>query len=223
MSALVRYQLELLLRSHGWLPSFLGYALLMVVGVSAGDPLLGALGFGAPVLLPVTAWYVRCAVTAEPPAARACRVAAAGAARVQVAGLLAALTAGLLLAAAGAAAIWLVSGPVGNPGAPGVPVGAALVAGLLVSVVCVLLGLAVGALCSRPVLPRAQYGVLLVPGVSVLVLVVAGSPANTAVRLLVEGARTGRVGFPWVELPVACAVALLAAAGSARLAGRRTG
>ncbi len=221
MAALTRYQLELLLRSYGWLPPFLAYVLLMVVGVSAGDPLLGAFGYGAPVLLPVTAWLVRCAVTAEPAASRACSVAAAGPARVQLASLLAALTAGLLWAVGGSAALWAVSGPVSSPKAPGAPVGAALSAGLLASLVCVLLGAAVGALCNRPVLLRAQYGIPLALAGAVLVLVAPGSPANAAVRALVDGSRTGRVGEPWPELLAAGAVLALVAAGTAGLAGRR--
>ncbi|WP_371479864.1 ABC transporter [Kitasatospora sp. NBC_00315] len=221
MTALTRYQLELLLRSWGWLPPFLAYVLLMVVGVSAGDPLLGALGYGAPVLLPVTAWYTRCALTAEPPAARACRVAPAGAARVQLASLLAALTAGLLSAVAGLAVLWPLCGPVADPGAPAAPLAGALSAGLLASVVCVLLGLAVGALCNRPVLPRAQYGLPLALAGAVLALVASGSPANAAVRALVAAARSGRVDRPWTALLEALALTALVAAGTAWAAGRR--
>ncbi|MBD0669590.1 condensation domain-containing protein [Streptomyces sp. CBMA156] len=91
IGALTRYHLELLLRSHAWLPPFLAYALLMVVGVAAGDPLLGSLGLGAGALLPVSAWYVRSVLGAEPPASRACLVAAAGPVRVHLGALLAAL------------------------------------------------------------------------------------------------------------------------------------
>lgn len=159
VGALTRYHLELVLRGHGWLPPFLAYALLLVLGVTAGDPLLGGLGYGAGVLLPVSAWYVRTVLNAEPPASRACLVAAAGPARVQLGGLLAALTVGLVLAVAEVAGLWWSSGPVANPKADQPPVGTAVLAGLLASVVCVLLGVLVGALCNRPVFVRAPYGI----------------------------------------------------------------
>lgn len=221
VAALTRYHLELLLRGHGWLPPFLAYALLLVLGVSAGDPLLGALGYGAGVLLPVSAWYVRSALNAEPPASRACLVAAAGPARVQLSGLLAALTAGLVLAAAEVAGLWWVCGPVAGPKADQPPVRSALPAGLLASVVCVLLGVLVGALCNRPVLTRAQYGIPAAMALATAVLVAPGSPANTVLRALAAADRTGRVGPPWLELPAAAALLAVVAAGSAALAGRR--
>ena len=222
LGALTRYQLELLLRSYGWLPPFLAYVLLMVVGVSAGDPLLGAFGYGAPVLLPITAWLVRCTATAEPAASRACSVAAAGPVGVQLASLLAALTAGLLLAVGGSVVLWAASGPVGNPKVPGAPVGTALAAGLLASLVCVLLGAAAGALCNRPVLLRAQYGIPLALAGATVALVASASPANAAVRAVVEGSRTGRVVLPWAALLAAGALLALVAAGTAWLAVRRT-
>ncbi|OKI22581.1 ABC transporter [Streptomyces sp. CB03911] len=222
MRALIRYQAELLLRSYGWLPPFLAYALLMVVGVSIGDPLLGSQAVGAAVLLPVTAWLVRVVVTAEPAASRACLAAAATGPRVQLAALLTALSAGLLLAAGGTVALLVASGPVGNPGAPPAPVGEALVAGFLASVVCVLLGVAVGALCNRPVLLRGQYGIPLALAAATLVLVAPSSPANAAVRELVDASRSGRVGYPWAALAVAGLLLAAAAAGACGLAGRRT-
>ncbi|MCX5211141.1 ABC transporter [Kitasatospora sp. NBC_00240] len=178
MRALIRYQAELLLRSYGWLPPFLAYALLMVIGVSIGDPLLGSQAVGAAVLLPVTAWLVRVAVTAEPAASRACLAAAATGPRVHLAALLSALSAGLLLAAGGTFALLTASGPVSNPKAPPAPVGEAVPAGFLASVVCVLLGVAVGALCNRPVLLRGQYGIPLALAAATLVLVAPPSPAR---------------------------------------------
>ncbi|MFI9329647.1 ABC transporter [Kitasatospora sp. NPDC052868] len=224
LGALTRYHLELLLRSPGWLPPFLAYALLLVVGVSGGNPLLDDLGYGSAVLLPVTAWYVRCAVTAEPAASRACLVAAAGAFRVQLAALLAAVTAGLVLAAGGTSALWAVGGRVADPGvAAQPPEGPAVLEGLLASVVCVLLGAAVGAVCNRPVLLRPQYGIPTALGLSVLVLAAGASPANAAVRGLITGARSGRVGYPWLELLLAAGLLAAVAAGSSALAGRRPG
>ncbi|MFD4659882.1 ABC transporter [Kitasatospora sp. NPDC058444] len=222
IGALTRYHLELLVRSHAWLPPFLTYALLLVVGVAAGDPLLGGLGFGAGVLLPVSAWYVRGVLNAEPPASRACLVAAAGPVRVHLGALLAALTVSLVLAAGQVAAVWWTSGAVADPGARREPgAGVAVAAGLAASVVCALLGVLVGALANRPVPVRAQYGIPAALGLAALLLVVPVSPANAAVSGLVSAARTGRVAVPWASL--AAAVVLLAAvgAGVAALAGRR--
>ncbi|MFJ7276643.1 ABC transporter [Kitasatospora sp. NPDC098663] len=222
VGALARYHLELLVRSHAWLPPFLAYALLLVVGVSAGNPLLGDLGYGAAVLLPVSAWYVRSALGAEPPASRACLVAAAGPLRVHLGALLAALTAGLVLAAAEVAALWWLSGTVANPGVERQPpVGPALAAGASAAVVCVLLGVVAGALANRPVLARPQYGIAVALVLAALALVAPLSPANAAVRGLVSAARTGRVAVPWAELPLAAVLLAAAAAGAAALAGRR--
>ncbi len=245
MAALVRYQIELLIRSHRWLPPFLAYTLLMGIGISGDQAMMDSFGYNAAMLVPVTAWFVRCALTADPAPARACLVAALGSARVQLASLVAALTAGLLLAGGGVLVVLLVSGHTVNPPArqeapgtaaglaglaggladgrrPEVPASSAALAGLLAAVACVLVGLAVGALCSRPVLLRAQYGILATLGLAVLVLVVGGSPANSAVRALVGGARLDRVDFPVAALLLAAALAVLVAAGTAVLAGRRT-
>ncbi|MER6299359.1 ABC transporter [Kitasatospora sp. NPDC001539] len=222
VGALTRYHLELLVRSHAWLPPFLAFALLLVIGVSAGDPLLGGLGYGAGALLPVSAWFVRAVLTAEPPAARACLVAAAGPARVHLAALLAALTAALLLAVGQVAAVWWVSGAVADPGARWDPgVGRALLAGLSTSVVCALSGVVAGALGNRPVVVRSPYGILAALGLAAAALVAPFSPANAAVRALVAAARTGRVALPWGELVLATALLAVVGAGAAVLAGRR--
>ncbi|MFJ9769809.1 ABC transporter [Kitasatospora sp. NPDC101157] len=222
VGALTRYHLELLVRSHAWLPPFLAFALLMVIGVTPGDPLLGGLGYGAGLLVPVSAWYVRSALTAEPPASRACLVAVAGPARVHLGALLAALTAGLVLAAGEVAVLWWISGAVVNRGAQQDPgVGRALLAGLATSVACVLLGALAGSLGNRPVPVRAPYGILAALGLSAAALVVPFSPANAAVRGVVTAARTGRLAVPWGEALLAVALFTAAAAGLAALAGRR--
>ncbi|MEV7600375.1 ABC transporter [Kitasatospora sp. NPDC089797] len=224
VGALTRYHLELLVRSHAWLPPFLAFALLLVVGVTAGDPLLGGLGYGAGLLVPVSAWFVRGVLTAEPPAARACLVAAAGPARVHLAALLAALTAGLLLAVGEVAALWWVSGAVANPGAgvdPGV--GRALLAGLTAAVVCVLLGVVAGAVANRPLLVRSPYDVLAALGLAAAALVLPVSPANAAVRGVVTAARTGGLGVPWGQLLLSVVLVAAVGAGAAASAGRRPG
>ncbi|MGW2372751.1 MULTISPECIES: ABC transporter [Kitasatospora] len=222
VGALTRYHLELLVRSHGWLPPFLAFALLLVIGVTAGDPLLGGLGYGAGLLVPVSAWYVRGALTAEPPASRACLVAVAGPARVHLGALLAALTVGLLLAVGEVAVLWWISGAVANPGAQRDPgVGPAVLAGLTTSVVCVLLGVLAGALGNRPVLVRGPYGILATLGLAAAALVVPVSPANAALGGVVTAARTGQLAVPWGELLLAVALFVVGGAGVAALAGRR--
>ncbi|SOB82413.1 ABC transporter [Streptomyces sp. 1331.2] len=222
LGSLTRYHLELLVRSHAWLPPFLAYVLLLVIGVTAGDPLLGALGFGAGVLLPVSAWYVRSVLAAEPPASRACLVAVAGPARVHLGALLAALTVSLLLAAGQVAALWWAGGAVADPGAGATPgVGTALLAGLLTSVVCALLGVLAGALTNRPLAARGPYGIPAALALATLLLVVPVSPANAALRALVSAGRTGRVALPWLELLLAVVLLAAGCAGAAALAGRR--
>ncbi|WP_371498745.1 ABC transporter [Kitasatospora sp. NBC_00374] len=215
MRVLTRYRLELLVRSQRWLPPVLAYLLLMGIGVTAGDDPSGILGWQAGVLLPVTVWLVRCAVTVEPAASRACLVTAAGAARVHLSALLAALVCGLALACAGTAAalavgarpedaLWRVAG-----------------AGLLAGVVAVLLGVAVGALTNRPVLLGSQYGIPLGLAAATLVVAAPGSPANLTIRTLVTGSRHGGVELlPWPPV-VALLVAAAATAGAALVARRR--
>ncbi|MFI2610319.1 ABC transporter [Kitasatospora sp. NPDC018619] len=222
LGATARYHLELLLRSPAWLPPFLAYALVLVVGVSAGDPLLGSLGFGAGALLPVSAWYVRAVLGAEPPASRACLVAAVGPVRVHLGALLAALTVSLVLAVAQVAVVWWTSGPVADAGARQDPgAGPAVLAGLAASVACALLGVLAGAVANRPLLVRAQYGVPAALVLAVLLLAVPVSPANAAVRGLVSAARTGRVAVPWASLAAAAVLLAVVGAGVAALAGRR--
>ncbi|MEV6211242.1 ABC transporter [Kitasatospora sp. NPDC051914] len=218
MTALVRYHLELLLRSHRWVPPALGYGLLMVLGLSGGDEPLAGHAWSAGMLLPVTAWLVRCAVTAEPSASRACLVAAAGARRVHRAALLAALAVGAVLGAAGTAAV-LATGGQSKAGA-----GPALAAGLAATAVCLLLGLAVGALCNRPVLPTGPYGIVAAVGAVVLVLLAPWAPAHVVVRELVRGAEHGEVDLSATVLPALAAAAVLAVAavaGASALAARR--
>ncbi|MCX4747148.1 ABC transporter [Kitasatospora sp. NBC_01287] len=222
MSALIRYQLALLLRSQRWLPPFLAYLLVLGTGVAGDQPMMDCLGYAAAVLVPVTAWYARCTLTADPPQARACLVAAAGAARVQLASLAAALVAGLVLAVLEVVAIWLVCGRTTILAGHEVPWAQAALAGLLAAVCGVLVGVAAGALSHRPVLLRGSYGILAALGLSVLALVVPHSPANAAVRALVLGSQLARVRYPLAALAVAALLALLAAAGTAALARRRT-
>lgn len=70
MTALLRYQTALLVRSQRWLAPVLLYAAFIAVGVQWGQPVLDSLGYTAAGLLPVTAWLVQlCAARSRPPPA----------------------------------------------------------------------------------------------------------------------------------------------------------
>ena len=84
MTALLRYQADLLVRSQRWLPPVILYAVFLGIGVQSGQPVLDSLGDTAAGLLPVAAWLVRICVTGEPDAARACAAAARGPASTPV-------------------------------------------------------------------------------------------------------------------------------------------
>ncbi|MEU3908017.1 hypothetical protein AB0F20_30105 [Streptomyces goshikiensis] len=88
MTALLRYQGALLLRSQRWLAPVLLYAAFLAVGFRPGDPVPDSLGYSAAALVPVTAWLVRTCLSVEPDAARDCAAAAAGPVRVHAAALL---------------------------------------------------------------------------------------------------------------------------------------
>ncbi|MFD8985865.1 ABC transporter [Streptomyces sp. NPDC059564] len=207
MTALLRYQAALLLRSQRWIAPLVVYAAFVAVGVRPGDPALDSLGYAAAGLVPQTAWLVRICVTAEPPAARAVAAAAAGPLRVHAAALLTALAGALSAGVAGAAFALLCGDLAGHS-----PLRAAL-AGAVAVAVCALTGAAVGAVCSRPLVRGRGLAVLAGGLGSLLAWVAAPSPARRAVTALVESARTGAVPLPLGSL--AGAVLLAAAAGTA--------
>ncbi|MEU6898544.1 hypothetical protein [Streptomyces virginiae] len=215
MTALLRYQGALLLRSQRWLAPFVAYAAFVAVGIRPGDPVLDSLGYAAAGLVPLAAWLVRICVTNEPGAARDCAAAAAGPVRVHAAALLTGLAGALLTGALAAAAALLVcdraaTGP-----------GAAAVAGALVTVVCALTGSAVGALSGRPLVRRRGYGILAAALGSLLALVLAPSPARGAVSALVSGARSGTAEVPLTALAVALALAAATGTAACLAAARR--
>ncbi|WP_024755084.1 hypothetical protein [Streptomyces exfoliatus] len=212
MTALLRYQAGLLLRSQRWLAPLLLYAAFLAVGVRAGEPVLGALGFSAAALVPVTAWCVRICLTQEPPAARNVLAAAAGRSR----GHLAALLTGTALP--GLLGVLAVLGLTATGDRRGVGAPAATGAGLLATAACVLTGAAVGALTARPFLKAAGWSVAALVTGSLLALVTTGSPAKHALTALVTGSRTATAQLPWL----ACAGAVLLAAATAVLACRAT-
>lgn len=170
MTALLRYQGALLLRSQRWIAPLIAYAALVAVGIRPGDPVADSLGLVAAGLVPAAAWLVRICVSVEPDAARACTAAAAGPVRVHAAALLTAST-GALLAGAAAAAVALLTGD-----RSGTDPGRAALAGALAVAACALTGAAVGALCSRPLVRRRGHGILAATLGSLLALILAVSP-----------------------------------------------
>ncbi|WP_329124345.1 ABC transporter [Streptomyces sp. NBC_01465] len=221
MTALLRYQTELLLRSQRWLPPVLLYGIFLAVGAQGGDPVLDSLGVAAAALLPVTAWLVRICATQEPPAARHCAAAATSPARVHLSCLGAASVCAAVLAVAGTAVITAMSDPSSTDHQTAVPRLSAAAAGLLAALVCALVGAAVGALCTWPVLRSTGWSVTATALAALLVLVTTGSPAHTAVYGLVSGSRTGTVHIPLLPLAASAAIAAAAAAVVCRLTSRR--
>lgn len=222
MTALVRYQAGLLVRSQRWLAPVLLYAAFLAVGVRAGQPVLDSLGYTAAGLLPVTAWLVRVCVTQEPPAARAVVAAAVGGQpRAHLAALLTALGCAGLLGAAATAVVSAISDPASTDHSVRVPLPAAGAAGLLATACCVLLGAAVGALCTRPLLHGRGWSIAATVLASLLALVTAGSPAEHAVTGLATGSLTGTVRMPVLPLLGAAAIAAAALALACRLTSVR--
>ncbi|WP_316772134.1 ABC transporter [Streptomyces sasae] len=222
MTALLRYQTALLLRSQRWLPPVILYAVFLGVGVQSGQPVLDSLGYTAAGLLPVAAWLVRICVTGEPPAARACVVAARGPARAHLAALLTALFAAVVLGTAATLLVTVISQHATNDHRLPVPALRAGAAGLLATLACALLGSAVGALTNRPLLRSPGRAVPAMLLAALLSTVAAGSPAQAAVSGLVTGSESGRI--PVSPLPVAAAVLLTTAAFAVACAlnGRRS-
>ncbi|WP_413752494.1 ABC transporter [Streptomyces sp. R-74717] len=221
MTALLRYQTALLIRSQRWLAPVLLYAAFLGIGVQSGQPVLDSLGYAAAGLLPVTAWLVQLCVNQEPPAARTVTAAVAGSPRVHLASLLAALGCAGLLGAAATLIVLLISKPASADNAVRVPLLPAGLAGLLAAVCCVLLGAAVGALCTRPLLHRRGWSVATTVLAALLALVTSGSPANHAVTGLVTGSRTGTVHVPLLPLVAAAALAAAVAALACKLTSLR--
>ncbi|MFE2070260.1 ABC transporter [Streptomyces sp. NPDC059467] len=222
MTALLRYQTALLLRSQRWLPPVILYAVFLGVGVQSGQPVLDSLGYTAAGLLPVAAWLVRICVTGEPPAARACLVAARGPARAHLAALLTALSAAVVLGTAATLLVTVISQHATNDHRLPVPPLRAGAAGLLATLACALLGSAVGALTNRPLLRSPGRAVPAMLLAALLSTVAAGSPAQAAVSGLVTGSESGRI--PVSPLPVAAAALLTTAtfAVACALNGRRS-
>ncbi|MEV4940261.1 ABC transporter [Streptomyces zaomyceticus] len=212
MTALLRYQTGLLLRSQRWLAPLLLYAAVLGVGVNVGEPVLGALGLTSAALLPVTAWSVRICATQEPAAARNVVAAAAGRGRAHLAAL---VTGAALPVLVGAVAVLAVTATGDRRGVTAI---AATTTGLLAAVSCALTGAVVGALVSRPFVRAPGWSFAALVLGSLLALVTTGSPAKHAMTALITGARTATADPPWL----ACAGAVLLAAATAFAACRAT-
>lgn len=197
MSALLRYQAAILLRSHRWIFPLIGYALLITVGAAGSSSLAESLDWSAAMLVPVVAFLTRAMLTAEPDAARACVAAATSPVRAQLATLLTALGAGTVLGLVSACFDVLTSEtattgqpPPGGMAAklsaigdhPGIVAG-----GLLTALVCLLVGSAVGALCNPPILRHPGAAMLTTLAAIILALATDISPAAAAVRLTSQG------------------------------------
>jgi hypothetical protein len=233
MTALVRYQTAILLRSHRWVFPLIAYGVLILTGATGGPPvgppwlsLADGLDWSAAMLIPVAAFLTRSMLTAEPDAARACVSAAAGPARAQLAALLVALGGGIVLAVAGTCFEVITNPPVsGHPGGPLGAVGAALehpvtlAAGLAMTVVCLLVGSAVGALCNPPLLRHPATAMLATLAAAVFALASEVSPAGAALRHASSAQSPHWPGAPDL-VAAACLVAVTWTA-SALVAARR--
>jgi hypothetical protein len=221
MTALLRYQISLLLRSQRWLPPVVLFGIFLGVGVRSGQPILDSLGYQAAALLPVTAWLVRICVTQEPAASRDVTAAACGPHRVHLAALLAAVVCAGVLGTVATVVVTLISDPMNVDHTVEISPLSAGAAGLLAAAVCLLLGGAAGALCNRPLVRGRGLSMGATGLVALLALVAGGSPAKYAVSALVTGSITGAVHLPLLPLAAAVLVAAAAAAVATRLGALR--
>jgi hypothetical protein len=214
MTALIRYQTALLLRSQRWLAPFLVYVAFVAVGIRPGDPVLDSLGYAVAGLVPVTAWVVRICLVQEPPAARAVTAAAAGRLRAHLATILTGFLAALLV---GVVTVLAVTALADRRGLTPLAAGTA---GLTAASVCVLTGTAVGALTTRPLIQARGWSLAALLLGSLLALVTLGSPVRTVLTSLTTAARATPVTVPspWSSL----LLALILATASGSLACRAT-
>jgi hypothetical protein len=189
VTALLRYQTAILLRSHRWIFPLIAYGLLIAVGAAGSTSLAETMDWSGAMLLPVAAFLTRGMLTAEPDAARACVSAAAGPVRAQLATLIVPLGAGAVLALAATVLDVLTAAAAASAPRPGLgaKVAAAaghpgiVAAGLLIALVCLLVGSAVGALCNPPLLRHRAAAMLSTLAAIIVALVTEVSPANAAI------------------------------------------
>jgi len=189
VTALLRYQSAILLRSHRWIFPLIGYGLLVGVGEAGSSSLAETLDWSGAMLVPVVAFLTRGMLTAEPDAARACVAAAASPVRAQLATLIVPLGGGVVLGVA--AAVFDVLTAEAAARAPGSGLAGKVTAaaghpaivagGLLIALVCLLVGSAVGALCNPPLLRHRAAAMLSTLAAIIIALVADVSPASAAI------------------------------------------
>lgn len=222
MTALLRYQAAIMLRSQRWLFPFLLYAALLAAGATGPTPLSDGLTWSAAALVPTVALLTRLMLTAEPDAARACVAVAAGPVRAQFAVLVTALFGGMALGLVGSLFELATAEPASGHGSGGLagrltstfdhP--GTLAAGLGTTVVCLLIGSAVGALCNPPLLRQQGMALLATSAAVVFALASAVSPASAALR----SGGSALHGAHWPGgLPFAAAACLLAVTWAASM------
>jgi hypothetical protein len=228
VTALLRYQAAIMLRSHRWLFPLLAYIALIAAGVAGGGtPLSGGLSWSAAMLVPVVAFGTRSVLTAEPEASRACVAAAAGPVRAQACALLTALGGGVVLAIVGACIDVVTCVPVRQPSsgavlgtfATDVSHPAVLLAGLATAIICLLTGSAIGALLNPPLVRHTGLAILATLTVVILALVSDVSPAGVALRR--SGTAAGAQWPGLVPFLAACLLLAVTWAASAFAAARR--
>jgi hypothetical protein len=202
MTALLRYQAALLLRSNRWIFPLIAYGALVAVGAAASTPLAEGLDWSAAMLVPAVAFITRSMLVAEPDASRAVVAAAAGP--------------------------LLTSEPAGPQPQSGVtdritatidhP--AIFLAGLVTAVVCLFVGAAAGTLCNPPLLRHPGAAALATLAVVIVALAANVSPANAALRSDIASNTAAR--WPGAVSLIAAAVLLAVTwTASAMAAARR--
>ena len=189
MTALLRYQTAILLRSHRWIFPLIAYGLLIAVGAAGSTSLAETLDWSGALLVPVVAFLTRGMLTAEPDAARACVAAAASPARAQLATLIVPLGGGAVLGIAATVFDVLTAEAATKAPESGLPdkVAAAadhlgiVLGGLLIALVCLLVGSAVGALCNPPLLRHPAAAMLSTLAAIIVALAADVSPASAAI------------------------------------------
>lgn len=220
ISAVVRYQAALVLRSYQWVPPVLVYAAVMAIGAAGGDPLLGSFAWAAAAIMPIAVWLTRVSVTVEPAAARQTASAAVGPGRSHLAALLVALVLSGVLAALCTGALAASTDRIADHATHGVDRGEAIAAGAVAQLVTILAGVAIGALTNRPLLRRPAYAVPLAALATLAALIVPGSPAARVLEVVTDAARNDSVDLPTTQLAIVAGVFVVAVAAACRLAAR---
>jgi hypothetical protein len=215
MAGLVRYTYARCLISQHWMPPILFFALLVGFLYPSGLNTLGGSGaVGAILLVPFAAWLAIAAINSEDGSQRGITAATArGYRRARLGMLLAATTCGVLLAAFSLVIALVRDHQVWAPAAfASERVGETIALSALAHVAGVVFGVAFGGLVAKPVVRRAGFSWLAVAAVTVLALVVPGSPFRSVIAVL--GGRPGsHDGADWLAIVTALVVACVLATG----------